>query len=101
LLTHLQLVIIFLLFETEEIEKKIIESGFIIASKKSEKLTAEVVKEMYKDSTQAGHFNDLVNLMTSEETELLVLSREDAIQGWREVIGPVDPNKAKQENPNS
>jgi nucleoside diphosphate kinase len=56
---------------------------------------------MYKDSSQKGHFNDLVNLMTSEETELLVLSREDAINGWREVIGPVDPSKAKQENPNS
>jgi nucleoside diphosphate kinase len=39
--------------------------------------------------------------VTSDETELLVLSREDAIQGWRDVIGPVDPSKAKKENPNS
>jgi nucleoside diphosphate kinase len=31
----------------------------------------------------------------------MILSRENAIEGWREVIGPVDPEKAKLENPNS
>lgn len=31
----------------------------------------------------------------------MVLSREDAVQGWRQVIGPTDPEKAKEENPDS
>ena len=30
-----------------------------------------------------------------------MLSRENAIEGWREIIGPVDPLKAKEQNPNS
>lgn len=40
-------------------------------------------------------------LSCSGETEILVLSRENAIEGWRDEIGPVDPNKAKKEKPDS
>lgn len=87
--------------QKEEIMKKIEDSGFIIAAKKSEKLTEEIAKEMYKSSNNKEHFQDLVNLMTSGETEILVLSRENAIEGWRETIGDVDPTKAKETNPDS
>lgn len=31
----------------------------------------------------------------------MVLSRENAIQGWKELIGPTDPEVAKKENPES
>lgn len=55
---------VWMLFE-EEIEKKIKDSGFIIASKKSEKLTEDLVKEMYKQSNDKAHFSDLVNAMTT------------------------------------
>ena len=37
----------------------------------------------------------------SGPTYLMVLSREDAVQGWRQMIGPTDPEKAKEENPES
>ncbi|CAF0729697.1 unnamed protein product [Brachionus calyciflorus] len=84
-----------------EIEKKIEQLGFIIATKKSEKLSQDIAKDIYKDANNKDYYNDLVNLMTSGETEILVLSRENAIEGWREVIGNVDPAKAKVENPNS
>jgi nucleoside-diphosphate kinase len=60
-----------------------------------------VAKEMYKNSSKKPYFKDLIQLMVSGECELYVLSREDAIDGWRELIGPVDPAKAKTENPNS
>ena len=47
-----------------EIEKRIQESGFIVTSKKSEKLTEDVAKEIYKNSADKPYFNDLVSLMT-------------------------------------
>lgn len=81
-----------------EIKQKIQDSGFIITKNKSERLTEEVAKEMYRYSSDKPYYQDLVNLMTSGETEVLVLSRENAIEGWREVIGDVDPNKAKETN---
>jgi nucleoside diphosphate kinase len=36
-----------------------------------------------------------------DDVAVFVLSRENAIAGWRDMIGNVDPNKAKEENPNS
>jgi nucleoside diphosphate kinase len=50
-----------------EIEKKIIDSGFIITSKKSESLTEDIAKEIYKNSADKPYFNDLVGLMTRFE----------------------------------
>ncbi|RNA40879.1 thioredoxin domain-containing 3 -like protein, partial [Brachionus plicatilis] len=85
----------------EEIKKKIEKFGFIIATKKSDVLSQEIAKEMYKNASDKEYYNDLINLMSSGETEIMVLSRENAIQGWKEVIGPTDPEKAKQENPES
>ena len=32
-------------------------------------------------------------------TLFMVLSREDAVEGWRSVIGPTDPQQAKEQNP--
>lgn len=87
--------------QKSEITKKIEDSGFIIATKKSEKLTEEIAREMYKGSEELQHFENLVALMTSGETEILVLSRENAIQGWREEIGDADPAVAKETHPNS
>ena len=31
----------------------------------------------------------------------MVLSREDAVSGWRALMGPTNPEEAKQQNPNS
>ncbi len=84
--------------QKEEIINKIEKSGFLIASKKSEKLTEDIAKEMYKHSADKPYYQDLVNMMTQGETDILVLSRENAIDGWREYIGDTDPSKA---DPNS
>jgi thioredoxin domain-containing protein 3 len=73
----------------------------LIASKKSAKLTEDIAKDIYRDSSDKAHIKDLVQLMTSGETEIMVLSRENAIEGWREAIGPVDPKLAKEKSPHS
>ena len=37
----------------------------------------------------------------SGPTLFMVLSREDAVYGWRSLMGPTDPSQAKEEAPES
>ncbi len=48
----------------KEIQQKIEKNGFLIASKKSVKLTEEIAKKMYENQKDKPHYNDLVKLMT-------------------------------------
>ena len=40
-------------------------------------------------------------IISSGETDILILSGQNAIEEWRNTIGPVDPEMAKQEKPDS
>lgn len=38
-------------------------------------------------------------ILSSGPSLFMVLSRPDAVAGWRAMMGPTDPEKAKQEQP--
>lgn len=83
----------------EEIIKKIHEAGFRIAAQKETTLTPDIIEKFYGNHKEQEYFDELVNYMVSGPTMLMVLSREDAIEGWRSIIGPTDPLQAKEKNP--
>jgi nucleoside diphosphate kinase len=56
------------MFKKGEIEKKILESGFIVAANKSENLTKEIAKELYKNSSNKPYYNELVDLISRQES---------------------------------
>lgn len=85
----------------KEIHDLLNDAGFKISLNKMQQLTPEVAKELYKDHAQADFFNDLITLMSSDEVEINILSKPNAIKSLREMMGPFDPEKAKSENPNS
>ncbi|KAK6181619.1 hypothetical protein SNE40_009441 [Patella caerulea] len=78
---------------------KIHEAGFRIAAQKETTITKDIAEEFYAEHKDKEYFNDLVQHMCSGPTMFMVLSREDAVSGWREAIGPTDPEKAKVEVP--
>ena len=80
---------------------KIKEAGFNIAARKETEMTKEIAEQFYKDHTDKDYFGDLTDHMTSGPTLFMVLSREDAVDGWRSIIGPTDPEQAKEQNPDS
>ena len=45
--------------------------------------------------------NILKIISFSGPTLFMVLSREDAVDGWRSLIGPTDPTQAKEQAPDS
>ncbi|XP_050407604.1 thioredoxin domain-containing protein 6 isoform X4 [Patella vulgata] len=83
----------------DAIVDKIHEAGFRIAAQKETTITKDIAEEFYAEHKDKEYFNDLVQHMCSGPTMFMVLSREDAVSGWREAIGPTDPEKAKVEVP--
>ncbi|XP_005109042.2 thioredoxin domain-containing protein 3 homolog [Aplysia californica] len=85
----------------DAIIEKIHEAGFRIAAHKETTITKDVVDIMYANQQDKDYYDDLVNSMTSGETMFMVLSREDAVDGWRRMIGETNPEEAKTKEPDS
>ncbi|XP_076450958.1 thioredoxin domain-containing protein 6-like isoform X17 [Babylonia areolata] len=80
---------------------KIHQAGFRIAARKETTITRDIAEQFYDDQKDKEYFNDLVESMTSGPTMFMVLSKEDAVEGWRKEIGPTDPEQAKEQAPDS
>lgn len=47
-------------------------------------------------------YTDAVNECTfSGQSTVLLLEREDAVTGWRAMMGPTDPDEAREKAPDS
>ncbi|CAG2195481.1 NME8 [Mytilus edulis] len=80
----------------DEIISKIRESGFKVAMQKEMQLTKEMAEEFYKEHTGQEYFDQLVTNMSSGPVLALGLAREDAIEGWRSMLGPKEIEKLKR-----
>lgn len=87
--------------EKDVIMDKIRSSGFHIQAQKETHLTKDVVEQFYGEHKDKEFFGELTEFMTSGPTMFMVLSREDAISGMRDIAGPADPEEAKKSAPES
>lgn len=78
---------------------KIRSSGFHIAAQKETVLTRELAEQFYMEHKDKEFFGELTEFMTSGPTMFMVLSREDAVSGMRDMMGPPDPEEAKKVAP--
>ncbi|XP_039571142.1 thioredoxin domain-containing protein 3 [Passer montanus] len=85
----------------DEIMKKVKEAGFSISKVKEQSLTREMAAQFYKDHEGKPFFDDLVNFMTQGPSVIMVLSKENAVEEWRKLMGPTDPEEAKKTCPES
>jgi nucleoside diphosphate kinase len=83
------------------IVEKIKAAGFDVALQKEQHLTKELAQQLYHEHEGKDFYEGLIDYMSSGSSLFMVLSRRDAISGWRAVMGPTDPNEAKQINPDS
>ncbi|KAJ1478125.1 nucleoside diphosphate kinase [Baffinella frigidus] len=78
--------------------KKIIEAdGFKIVKEKKMCLTVAQAKDFYKEHAERPFYGSLVNFMTSGDCVVLILQKDDAIKGWRSLMGPTNSIKARAE----
>ncbi|NWW06906.1 TXND3 protein, partial [Oreocharis arfaki] len=85
----------------DEIMKKVKEAGFSISKVKEQALTREMAAQFYKDHEGKPFFEELVNCMTAGPSVIMVLSKENAVEEWRQLMGPIDPEEAKKTSPDS
>ena len=79
---------------TGAILKKIEESGLEIVAMKRLQLSEQLAQGFYAVHKERPFYGDLVKFMTSGPVVVLVLQAENAIQRWRELMGPTNSNDA-------
>ncbi|XP_046902971.1 thioredoxin domain-containing protein 6 [Hypomesus transpacificus] len=77
------------------------QGGFSITRQQETVLSREMAEEFYKDHRDKPFYNQLVEFMCRGPCMMLVLTKENAVEEWRAMMGPTDPNKAKDSSPNS
>jgi nucleoside-diphosphate kinase len=80
---------------TGKVIDDIIAGGFGIVAMKYMKLSQEQAGAFYAVHKERPFYNDLVSFMTSGPVVVAVLSKENAVADFRNLIGATDPSKAE------
>ncbi len=84
-----------------EIFVRVTEEDFIICQAKMVQLSQKEVAEFYTEHEGKPFFPKLVNFMSEGPIVAFEITGENAVLRWREVLGPTDSTKARQEAPTS
>jgi nucleoside-diphosphate kinase len=79
----------------------IIKNGFTISRMKMFKWTLEQAQGFYAEHKGKSFFNDLANFMSSDVAVGFELVADNAVQKWRELIGPTNSLTARSSAPKS
>ncbi|KAL2081023.1 hypothetical protein ACEWY4_022876 [Coilia grayii] len=85
----------------EEIMEEIRAGGFSILEQKEEVLSREMAEEFYREHRDKPFYHQLVDFMCRGPCLMLVLTKENAVEEWRAMMGPTDPDEARQTAPES
>lgn len=85
----------------DEIMERIQASGFTISQIKETHLSQEMAEEFYKEHKGKPFFDQLTNYMCRGPCLMMILSKENAVQEWRSLMGPTDPTDAQKSSPDS
>eukprot|EP00753_Platysulcus_tardus_P002553 PLAT11672.1.p1 GENE.PLAT11672.1~~PLAT11672.1.p1 ORF type:complete len:385 (-),score=132.72 PLAT11672.1:131-1255(-) len=77
------------------------DAGFIVGQMKMVKLSMADARAFYAEHEGRPFFADLTAFMSSDVCVAMELVGEDAIAGWRALIGPTDTSRARAEAPSS
>ena len=78
-----------------KILERVEERGFKIVALRMKTLSKAEAQGFYHVHEERPFFNDLTAYMSSGPVVLMVLERESAIKGWRELMGATNPTEAE------
>lgn len=70
------------------------KAGFHIRALRMRQITPEEAEQFYGEHKNRSFYPELISKMTSGPIVTMVLSKPDAVQSLRTIIGPTDPKKA-------
>ena len=79
---------------TGNIIQKITEYGFSIRAMKMVQMSRKIAEGFYEVHRERPFFGDLVEFMSSGPSIVLALEKDNAVQAWRDLMGPTDSTKA-------
>jgi nucleoside-diphosphate kinase len=74
--------------------QRLTENGFKIRAMKMMHMSRPVAEGFYAVHRERPFFGELVEFMTSGPSVVLALEKDDAVQSWRDLMGPTDSTKA-------
>ena len=77
-----------------QILARIEEAGFTVRAMRLQHLTKREAEGFYAVHRERPFFGELTDFMSSGPCVLLALDAPNAIQKWRDTMGPTDPSKA-------
>lgn len=70
------------------------DKGFKIRAMKMLHMSRPVAEGFYAVHRERPFFGELVEFMTSGPSVVMALEKDDAVQSWRDLMGPTDSTKA-------
>ncbi|MBK9315681.1 MAG: nucleoside-diphosphate kinase [Acidobacteria bacterium] len=74
--------------------QRITDHGFKVRAMKMVSMSKPVAEGFYEVHRDRPFFGELVEFMTSGPSIVLALEKENAVQEWRDLMGPTDSTKA-------
>ena len=75
---------------------RIIKAGFKIIGAKLKKMTKNEANEFYSIHSDKPFYNELTDFMSSGQSMVLALMKENAVDDWRKTIGATNPEDAEE-----
>merc|ERR1719341_1140319 len=79
----------------------IIENNFLVVRSKILNLPRSRAEQFYAEHKEKFFYTRLVTFMSSGPCQPLILARQQAITGWRELMGPTKVFKTRYSHPDS
>ena len=79
-----------------EIKKEFITKGFKIVKEKKIHFAKSEAEEFYKVHETKPFYNDLCTYLSSGPIVVMILEKQEAIKGNRQLMGATDPKKAEE-----
>ncbi|TPX76673.1 nucleoside-diphosphate kinase [Chytriomyces confervae] len=85
----------------QAIVDRIFEDGFSIIEQREIQFSLETAQEFYKEHAEKEFYGQLTGWMSSAPIYALVLEKTGGVQAWRNLAGPTNSEKAREESSTS